>query len=168
MFALLDGARDRRIFEMLQRSRLDYRSLFLGELAPELALASPYLVHLGSLSRESRYILEHGWGNHWGVFVRADVLLQDLRRHFRTFLQVEDENGRRLFFRFYDPRVLRAYLPTCTRQELEVVFGPVERYCLENDTAEALVEFTFDGSALDKTVTRVSARQEPWLASPPS
>lgn len=150
VFALLDGARDRRIFEMLRRSRIDYRSLFLGELVPELAIASPYLVHLGSLSRETQYILEHGWGNSWGCFVRADILLQDLRRHFRTILQVEDENGRRLFFRFYDPRVLRAYLPTCTQQELEVVFGPIERFSLENETGEAMLEFSFNESRLEK------------------
>jgi hypothetical protein len=152
VFALLDGARDRRIFDTLQRSRIDYRSLFLGELVPELAVASPYLVHLGSLSRETRYILEHGWGNSWGVFVRADILLQDLRRHFRTILQVEDENGRRLFFRFYDPRVLRAYLPTCTPQELRTVFGPIDSFSMENETGEALLEFSVDRDRLDKTV----------------
>jgi hypothetical protein len=160
VFALLDGARDQRIFELLQRSRIDSRSLFLGELAPELALASPYLVHLGSLSRETRYILEHGWGDSWGIFVRVDMLLQDLRRHFRTFLQVEDESGRKLFFRFYDPRVLRAYLPTCTSDELATVFGPIECYLLENDTSEAMLEFSFDGNRLQKSTHLVAPQRD--------
>jgi hypothetical protein len=30
-----------------------------------------------------------------------------------------------LLFRYYDPRVLRVYLPSCRPSELETVFGPV-------------------------------------------
>jgi hypothetical protein len=36
--------------------------------------------------------------------------------------------------------VLRAYLPTCTPQEMETVFGPVERYIVEpEDGGDAMV-----------------------------
>lgn len=56
-----------------------------------------------------------------------DVTLQLLRRHLRTLLRVRDEAGRTLMFRFYDPRVLRAYLPTCTSSEWQSVFGPVHQ-----------------------------------------
>jgi hypothetical protein len=142
VFALLDAARDERIWPLVRRSRLDYRCLFLGDVPPALAAAAPYLVDLSPRSPFTRQILELGWGNSWGVFVRAPVILQDLRRHFRRLLQVRDESGRPMFFRFYDPRVLRTYLPTCTLQELRLVFGPVEAFCLEGEEGEALLELS--------------------------
>ena len=54
-----------------------------------------------------------------------DATLEELRRHFRKFLKVEDPKGKSLIFRYYDPRVLRVYLPTCNAMELQTVFGPV-------------------------------------------
>ena len=35
--------------------------------------------------------------------------VDELRRHLRRFLLVKDESGRQLYFRYYDPRVLRLY-----------------------------------------------------------
>ena len=54
-------------------------------------------------------------------------------RHFRQFLRVRDEAGREFFFRFYDPRVLRVYLPTCNSEELRTFFGPVELFSMEGE-----------------------------------
>lgn len=147
IFVLLDAARDPRIYRLLDRSRLDYRCLFIGKLAPELARSAPYLVHLGSMSKETKTIVSEGFGHNWGVFVRADCLLQELWRHCRNILQVQDENGKQLLFRFYDPRVLRTYLPTCTAKELEIVNGPVSAFFLEDETGKQLLELrVHDGS----------------------
>jgi hypothetical protein len=76
-------------------------------------------------------VIDNGWGNSWGVFLRTETSIRELRRHLRGFLRVRDEAGRRMIFRYYDPRVLRAYLPTCWPEELETVFGPVESYLME-------------------------------------
>jgi len=46
-------------------------------------------------------------------------------------LVVKDERGNRLVFRYYDPRVLRVYLPTCSPSELRTVFGPIECFWAE-------------------------------------
>jgi len=60
--------------------------------------------------------------------------------HLRRFLTVRTEKGKKLLFRFYDPRVLRLYLPTCTSTELNTFFGPVERFvCEGGDSQTALV-----------------------------
>lgn len=162
VFALLDAARDERIFRMLQRSQLDYRCMFIGKLAPELARVAPYLVHLGSLSKETHQIIADGWGNAWGVFVRADVLLQELWRHFRGILQVQDERGRQMLFRFYDPRVLRLYLPTCTPKELELVFGPVGRFLLEDGSGELLELGNREGQLNETRSAAGHAAEQPF------
>lgn len=144
VFALLDGARHPQILTALRRSRLDHRCLFEGRVAPALAVAAPYLVHLAPRARLSRELLKQGWGESWGVFLRSRAILQELHRHFRELLMVEDPTGKHLFFRFYDPRVLRVYLPTCTPGELEQVFGPVDSFCLESEEGDALLECSFD------------------------
>jgi len=47
-----------------------------------------------------------------------------------------------MIFRWYDPRVLRVYLPTCTASELRTVFGPVERYLVDRADGDGLIEFS--------------------------
>lgn len=133
VFFLADAARDERIFPLLQSSWLDSVCLYDGELPLEFRRSAPHLAELERETEESREILELGWGNAWGVFLRARVGLDELKAHFRTLLTVRDEKGKALFFRFYDPRVLSTYLPTCTREELEQVFGPVEAFLMEGD-----------------------------------
>jgi hypothetical protein len=58
-------------------------------------------------------------------------------------LIVRDPSGNRLVFRYYDPRVLRVYLPTCYIGELGTVFGPINRFWTESDDREDMLEFGF-------------------------
>ena len=64
--------------------------------------------------------------------------------HLRTFLKVYGPDLKPLYFRYYDPRVLRVYLPTCNDQELQTVFGPVLRYLLEDEDPATLLKFWID------------------------
>lgn len=150
-YALLDGARDPRIYRMLRGSLVDSCCLYEGDLPRDLAEVAPYLVALGRSSPFTVDLIEQGWGRSWGVFLSCPAIMQDLRRHFRRLLQVRDEAGRRLLFRFYDPRVLRAYLPTCRAEELRFVFGPVDRLVVEGESGIAPIVYrrTRDGLATD-------------------
>jgi hypothetical protein len=95
-----------------------------------------------------------GWGESWGIFVRMNDP-SNLRYHLRTFLRVRDEPGRTLLFRYYDPRVLRVYLPTCRPDELKAVFGPIDSYLTEGEDGQSVIEFEFDGSQLQERRTNV-------------
>jgi len=61
---------------------------------------------------------------------------------------VHDEAGKPLYFRFYDPRVLRTYLPTCNASELAQIFGPVECYVQEGEDPGVLLRFRQAGGKL--------------------
>ena len=104
---------------------------------------APYLVALQRDHRFTAWIVEQGWGCNWGIYAKADAKLgfQYIRKHFRTFLKVEGPAGKSIYFRYYDPRVLRTYLPTCNDLELSQVFGPVQEYAMENLQADALEHF---------------------------
>lgn len=73
-----------------------------------------------------------------------------LRRHFRRFLRVTDEQGQPLMFRYYDPRVLRVYLPTCTAEELALVFGPVSAYLIEDGEVRGGAQMRLVGAERDR------------------
>jgi len=84
--------------------------------------------------------------------VHSDAGLKELQEHFRRYLQVQDSEGKKLFFRFYDPRVLRVYLPSCTRKELFTFFGPVRRFILDGEGPGTLEELSVDQGELRRRV----------------
>ena len=147
VWAIVDCARDRRIYPALRTSGLDYRCLYSGRLSPEVEAAAPHLIEVAPTFTFTPKLIDMGWGNSWAVFLRiADP--SDLRQHLRRFLRVQDESGKILLFRYYDPRVLRVYLPTCRADELQTVFGPISSYLVEDQTGQSLIEFSFNGNQL--------------------
>jgi len=160
VWAILDAARDERVYSALQSSRLEYVSLYAGKLPDALLRAAPYLVELAPSYSFTRPLLKMGWGNSWGVFMRVKDA-RNLRHHLRGFLRVQDESGRSLVFRYYDPRVLRVYLPTCEKSELATVFGPIGSFLVEGDRGESLIEFGFDGQRLTERRTSLVAPPVP-------
>jgi hypothetical protein len=133
VYAVLDSARDPVVHAKLIATDAHSACLYEGRVPREIAEIAPYLVQLRRDHRFTAQLLESGWGKSWGVFASAPVDFEAMRRHFRRFLRVEDDSGRTLLFRWYDPRVLREYLPTCTEAELRTVFGPIGSYFAEDD-----------------------------------
>ncbi len=148
-YALLDGARNESIYPLLKGSGENYQCLYEGELIPELAEAAPYLVKLERGSALAQKLIEQGWGDSWGIFFQSRASFKEIRRNFRRFLRVTGPNKKAHYFRYYDPRVFRVFLPTCNYDELEMVFGPVNRYCLESENPNTLVEFYLKDSRLE-------------------
>jgi len=141
VYAIVDAAQDPRIAGWLAATGLEQACLFAGTLSPALRAVSPHLVHLAPDVGFTRSLFESGWGRNWFVLCIAppSVSLAQLRRHCRTLLRVRDERDRKFLFRFYDPRVLRAYLPTCTSEELDLCFGPVGTLACESPGANELI-----------------------------
>jgi len=135
---IVDGARDREVYSQLTNSYLDYSCLYAGELSADLERASPYLVQLEFEDRYTRRLLNHALGNNWGVFLKCAETMSYLRRHLRKFLRVRDPRGNFMAFRYYDPRVLRVYLPTCTPEELKFIFGPIQSFYIEDEDPSIL------------------------------
>ena len=146
---IVDAARDQRVYPLILACHLDYSCLYTA--APRsLEHVAPYLVRLDYEDRDTRGFLERGWGNSWGVLLRSDARLERLRGHLRRLLTVRDPAGRRLLFRYYDPRVLRLYLPSCWDPELREIFGPIERFWCEDRSGRELLEFAYDGALLER------------------
>lgn len=138
VYGLFDGARDPRVYDLVTASGIESRCLYLGDLDPALARVAPYLVRLSRDAPSTAALLREAWGDSWMVLLRATVSMTAVHGHFRRLLRVQDERGVRMLFRFYDPRVLRTFLPTCRPDEVAQVFGPVEFFVLESEQGHVL------------------------------
>ena len=140
VYAILDGASIPNILTSLEANQAEYICLYRGELDSELAETAPYLVLLEPNTALTNWILS-GFAKHWGVFAVTQADMKEMRKHFRKFLMVYDPDGKPLYFRYYDPRVLRIYLPTCNGEETQTVFGPVMTYFMEGEEDGCLLRF---------------------------
>lgn len=165
-YAVLDGASVPDLPLRLWEHEPEHVCLYRGELEPDLAETAPYLVRLEPASPFTRWVLVEGWGEHWGIFVRAGVDLQKLRNRFRRFLIVRSEEGAPLYFAFYDPRVLRIFLPTCDAGQLEEMFEDLSEYLAEaEDPGEGHV-FAFASGNLGSTMLGSATAGGPAAGSP--
>jgi hypothetical protein len=159
LYAVLDGARNGSLYSAIKKSGFQYECLYRGELDPDLAEAAPYVVRLEPDMPFTHWLVAKGWGDSWGIFLAAAASLRDMRQHLRKFLMVFDPNAKPLYFRYYDPRVLRVFLPTCNAEELAQFFGPVQSYMLEDDDAKTLLRFTTASGSLQQQKLPVARRE---------
>jgi hypothetical protein len=137
LHAVLDAASDERVLELLARAVEGYASLYDGVQGEALGEVAPYLVRLAPGSRLLEKLVMEGWGAGFGVYLTWGGALKDLRRHLRRFLMVhDDETNQKMYFRFYDPTVLRAFLPACSAQETAEIFGEIGGFLVEGERGE--------------------------------
>jgi hypothetical protein len=159
VYAILDAARDQRIYGEVFSAHAEKCCLYSGDLPWQVEMAAPYLVQLEREDRFTDFVLQTGWGNAWGIFFSSETSLKNLRRHLRSFLKVTDDSGRRLLFRYYDPRVLRIYLPTCWPAELRAVFGPIDRFLMEAEDPGVLLQYQLRGNKLVERRVRLDQQE---------
>ena len=139
LYALLDAAREPSVLKVIYESKEEFQSLYEGAQGQQLAHFAPYLIRIPQSSQLIHTLAQQAWSKSWGVFVTCDKPLKELRIHFRHFLNVKLPDGSTVYFRYYDPRVLRLFLPTCLPEETDQFFGPVKQFLMEaEDPATAL------------------------------
>jgi hypothetical protein len=151
LFAVLDAARDLAALNWTKESGEQYQSLYDGESATNLEMFAPYLVQFSKQTPLLRNLVAKAWGKSWGIYLTCAASFSDLRKHFRQFLmvQIEGEGEKTFYFRFYDPRILRVYLPTCTPQEVRQFFGPIGTFLLEDEDTNRLLRFRTGARGLE-------------------
>ena len=151
LYCVLDGGSVPELPKRLYETRTPNFCLFSGDLKPDMLYVAPYVALMSPDSRFTDLVLGQGFGKHWGIFVHSRHSLKEMRRHFRSLVNVYDENGRSLIFRFYDPRVIRKFLPTCNPEELETFFGKVESFFAEDESGTSLSKFELSDKTLKES-----------------
>jgi hypothetical protein len=139
LYAVLDAARDPRILQLLRESIDEYRSLYEGIGGEPFAHVAPYVVRLEQDSHLVEALVREGWGRRWGFFATCRTPLRELRRHLRRLLVVRNEETRsRMYFRFYDPAVLRVFVEASTRLQRSELYGEMQAIFAEGSRGELL------------------------------
>ena len=126
----------------IDRMRPGHECLFLGELEPELEMVAPHLVALDPDRAFFNWLFDNGWGDSWAIFLTSEKKLLDMRAHFRRLTIVQMPDGQYVYFRFYDPRVMRSFLPTCDAGQLKQMFGePVDGFFVEAEDGGRILRF---------------------------
>jgi len=142
LYALLDAAREPSVLKVILESKEEYQSLYEGAQGAQLAHFASYLVRVPQKSALLDTLVQQAWSKSWGVFVTCDQPFKDIRTHFRHFLTVKLPDGEQVYFRYYDPRVLRLFLPTCLPEETNQFFGPVKHFLVEAEDPKIALHFT--------------------------
>ncbi len=148
LWAVLDGASTPQLLDAIFEHGVEHACLYSGELEPDMAEVAPYVVRIEPDEPFTRWLLSQGWGQSWGIFAATTAAtdLRLLRRHLRGLLTVYSPEGAPLYFRYYDPRVLRVYLPTCNSVETRLVFGLVQQFAMEDEDPAVMLRFRPEGA----------------------
>ena len=149
LWGIVDAARNDRVLTLLQESVEEHRSLYEGLPGAALDRVAPYTVRFRRDSELLDRLIHEGWGDAWAVFFTSRETPKEVRRHLRRFLLVEEEDTKkRLYFRYYDPRVLRDFMAIATPRQKSELTSNLERFLFE-DAAGSLV--TVDAPSFDPT-----------------
>lgn len=138
LYAIVDACQAPELVDLARSKHCQpTRMLFKGAAAslPEVESFAPFFI---PVDLETDF-LEH-WaaycGKNAGILFVSSAEPRAIFRHLRNIFIVQDEAGQEYFFRFYDPRVLRVYLPTCTLAEATEFFGPIKTIIIEGENPE--------------------------------
>jgi hypothetical protein len=160
IYAVLDGARDRRIGGWVSDTRAPAWCLWRGKLPAVVERVAPFLLRLERGREYTDRLFSVGWDSAWGILLAGDVPSRELRRHLRRFLRVRTEQGRIMTFRYYDPRVLRIFLPVLSGTEAAEFFGPIEAFAAAGESPDVFHVFRRNGSGVeDRAISSVAGVQ---------
>jgi hypothetical protein len=124
-----------------------------GEAAPHIAPAPEDWSPETALAADTRD----------SVVLACPLPIEEVRHHLRKFLMVALEDGRQMYFRFYDPSVLNTFLPTCSREQLARFFGPIQVFWTDADDGAARLRYTLDddGELVTETLPLAAPSRTP-------
>lgn len=155
LYAVLDGAAVRKLPDMFEKHGAPHGCLFRGETEPAILVRAPWLVQLTPGSPVLEWLIHEGWGRNWGIYalVPPGTPFPDVLGHFRQFVQVALPDGRIVFFRFHDPRILRLFLPTCDNGQNAELFAIPRYLASESADGDSLLLFSSsDGNPASRAI----------------
>lgn len=141
LYAMVDSARNPELVETARKTKgLTIKSLFIGPLGDALDQVAPYIITIPTDNPFMETWAKH-FGSSVGILLTTPADTDTLIEHLRDIFIAKTEDGEKYYFRYYDPRVLRVYLPTCTREEVGHFFGPIRVFYAEGEEAGVLLRF---------------------------
>jgi hypothetical protein len=147
LFAVLNAAADDRVLQGLRASEDESQCLYDGMQLQLLSEKAPYLVRLNPAGGLFSQLLSEGLARHWGILCASRHSFAEVRKHLRKFVFAKSPRGEEVYFRFYDGRVLNAFLPAALPEQLSALFQCVESFWMLGSDA-SLLRYSLSGGAL--------------------
>lgn len=112
LYMVIDGAHDERIYPTILKTRNSKCCLFSDEhTSATIKAVAPHLIKIKRVDESIDWCIREGLRRYWMMFFVSDAAhVSDLRLHFKRFSVVQGPEGKQYLFRFYDPRVLPAFI----------------------------------------------------------
>ena len=146
-YLVLDAAQEPPALPAAHEAGVGTTCLYTGDFGRRLEEVAPHLASFDPASPFTEWLHRH-WQSSHGILLQSAAPFEEVRRHLKRFLLAKGPGGTTVRFRFYDPRVLRAFLPICTPKELAEFFGPVSRYLGAGRPGRSLMAFSIDRQRL--------------------
>ena len=102
--------------------------LFAPSLHVDILSVGPWLVQLGHVPDLEPAIEAQYSDRPWGYFVETTVDIVSLRRALRRYNYVKiPSHDAPVLFRYWDPRVMHAFLSVATKEQFTVLFEFIDR-----------------------------------------
>ncbi len=117
LFCFFDAAGYEGVYDDLKSSGLEFRSLFAGPDEMGLKSEAPYIVKVARANFGAwKKIVQKAPNKNVGYVMVSQIDDHDIdeyRRHWRKWLSVQlGDEGKMALFRFYDPRIMAAFVGT--------------------------------------------------------
>lgn len=147
LYAVVDNSRLPDFISYAKELELDHRCLLSASIGVEVQHMAAHLVPIPD-PKVLRLIFARTWGRKAVLFLQSRKTLRSLATHLREFSLAEKPDGEVSIFRYYDPRVFRAFIENIDRDQYAAVFpGFVERAFFEDERSGLLVaEFPSSGA----------------------
>ena len=135
--------------------KTNFVSLYKINQGEDLSSVAPYLFKCDKTVLD--FYRTHGRGQSWGIMINSSLSIELLQKHFRQFLMIKNEEGKQLYFRYYDPRVLRVFLPTCNMEQLVMFFGNISSFLIEDENPDFTLIFRLIDNRLE--IQKINSHQ---------
>lgn len=162
LYAVVDAARGPMTIPPTLKAMTDQVScLYRGQALDEFGDDTAWVVGIAPDESVLDWLIDSGFGKRWSIFLRSSLQLSDVVRHLRKFTLIEDDEGTAHFFRFYDPRTLRQYLPVFTPEQNTAFFTGIDAWYCENDLRpDEILKFTTNAGTLHREAISLSSSQD--------
>ncbi|TQV84275.1 DUF4123 domain-containing protein [Exilibacterium tricleocarpae] len=138
-YALLDCAIDNCIYPAIKGSGHWHQCLYRNT-DEVLEKVAPHVVSLKA-GGFCDWLFSEGWGQSWGIYIASDKNLVEILRHFRQVNKVRGPGLENWLFRYYDPRILRDFLPSSDGTQQYLLMGSIGPLWMESEDGQYAVKF---------------------------
>lgn len=130
-YVILDAAKMLLEMETAKELTKQHVCLYKGKKATKFGGVAPWLFVYKENGPLAKWLYKNSKKQSWGVYLYTEKPYEELYEHLRKFLLVKTEDNKEKYFRYYDPRVLNVFLPTCEPTQFQDFFGPIKAYFAE-------------------------------------